>query len=148
MELLLRLTAPGRPAPASLPVEPAMARALGFGPAPTDSCTSAAGGRVGNRSGQRWIGRPQALASQNGQSGRLLRHVLDARQFTREWLEQALFPSALELQQTPIGRIDRTLSGKRLFYLFYEASTRTRVSFEMAVALLGARRMASHSGPM
>jgi aspartate carbamoyltransferase catalytic subunit len=67
----------------------------------------------------------------------VLRHVLDARQFTRQWLEQALFPSALELQQTPIGRIEPTLAGKRLFYLFYEPSTRTRVSFEMAMTLLG-----------
>jgi aspartate carbamoyltransferase catalytic subunit len=68
----------------------------------------------------------------------VLRHVLDARQFTRQWLEEALFPSALELQQTPIGRIEKTLGGKRLFYLFYEPSTRTRVSFEMAATLLGA----------
>jgi aspartate carbamoyltransferase catalytic subunit len=67
-----------------------------------------------------------------------MRHVLDARQFTRQWLEDILFPTALGLQQTPIDRISRTLTGKRLFYLFYEPSTRTRVSFEMAATLLGA----------
>ena len=71
-------------------------------------------------------------------NGRVLRHVLDARQFTREWLEQRLFPSTLELQQTPPERLQKTLAGKRLFYLFYEPSTRTRVSFEMAATLLGA----------
>src|SRR5262249_28253378 len=35
-------------------------------------------------------------------------------------------------------RLGRPLAGKRLFYLFYEPSTRTRVSFEMAATLLGA----------
>jgi aspartate carbamoyltransferase catalytic subunit len=68
----------------------------------------------------------------------VLRHILDARQFTRQWLEQTLFPTTLELQQTPVDRLEKSLSGKRLFYLFYEPSTRTRVSFEMAATLLGA----------
>lgn len=68
----------------------------------------------------------------------MLRHILDARQFTRDWLEGVLFPAAHQLQQTRLDRIEKTLAGKRLFYLFYEASTRTRVSFEMAATLLGA----------
>jgi aspartate carbamoyltransferase catalytic subunit len=68
----------------------------------------------------------------------VLRHVLDARQFTRPWLEDVFFPATLELQQTPIDRLARPLAGKRLFYLFYEPSTRTRVSFELAATLLGA----------
>jgi len=68
----------------------------------------------------------------------VLPHVLDARQFTRLWLEEVLFPSALQLQQTPTDQIEKTLAGKRLFYLFYEPSTRTRMSFEMAATLLGA----------
>ena len=68
----------------------------------------------------------------------VLKHVVDARQFTRQWLEETLFPSALQLGQTPPDQLARPLTGKRLFYLFYEPSTRTRVSFEMAAALLGA----------
>jgi aspartate carbamoyltransferase catalytic subunit len=68
----------------------------------------------------------------------MLRHVLDARQFSRQWLEDVLFPAALELQQVSSEPIVKTLTGKRLFYLFYEPSTRTRVSFEMAATLLGA----------
>jgi len=78
------------------------------------------------------------LQAQTSQNGRVLRHVLDARQFTRQWLEEQLFPSTLELQQTPTDRLEKALAGKRLFYLFYEPSTRTRVSFEMAATLLGA----------
>jgi aspartate carbamoyltransferase catalytic subunit len=68
----------------------------------------------------------------------VLRHILDARQFTRAWLDEVLFPAASELQQMPADRLGRPLAGKRLFYLFYEPSTRTRVSFEMAATLLGA----------
>jgi aspartate carbamoyltransferase catalytic subunit len=68
----------------------------------------------------------------------VLRHVLDARQFTREWLDDVLFRAALTYQTTVRGQLDRRLAGKRLFYLFYEPSTRTRVSFEMAATLLGA----------
>src|SRR6266536_1431400 len=67
-----------------------------------------------------------------------LRHVIDARQFDRSWLENILFPKAAELQATPTNRLQSPLRGKRLFYLFYEPSTRTRVSFEMAASLLGA----------
>jgi aspartate carbamoyltransferase catalytic subunit len=68
----------------------------------------------------------------------VLQHVLDARQFTRDWLESVLFPAALQLQQTPVDRLGHPLAGKRLFCLFYEPSTRTRVSFEVAATLLGA----------
>ena len=67
-----------------------------------------------------------------------MRHVLDARQFTRQWLEEVLFPTALQLQETSTDRLEPALRGKRLFYLFYEPSTRTRISFEMAATLLGA----------
>jgi aspartate carbamoyltransferase catalytic subunit len=65
-------------------------------------------------------------------------HILDARQFTRHWLETLLFPRTADLQATPPAGLERALDGKRLFYLFYEPSTRTRVSFEMAASLLGA----------
>jgi aspartate carbamoyltransferase catalytic subunit len=68
----------------------------------------------------------------------VLRHILDARQFTREWLDNVLFPAAQQLQQTPADQLGKPLAGRRLFYLFYEPSTRTRVSFEMAATLLGA----------
>jgi aspartate carbamoyltransferase catalytic subunit len=64
-------------------------------------------------------------------------HILDARQFSRRWLEDALFPLAAHFQKTPTAKLTESLADKRLFYLFYEPSTRTRVSFEMAATLLG-----------
>jgi aspartate carbamoyltransferase catalytic subunit len=64
-------------------------------------------------------------------------HILDARQFARPWLEQELFPLAARFRETPAPELPQPLSERRLFYLFYEPSTRTRVSFEMAATLLG-----------
>jgi aspartate carbamoyltransferase catalytic subunit len=64
-------------------------------------------------------------------------HVLDARQFPRDWLEETLFPRAAQLQSDGSGQFPQMLSGKRLFSLFYEPSTRTRVSFAAAFTLLG-----------
>ena len=66
-----------------------------------------------------------------------LRHILDSRQFGRDWLEGVLFPRTAELQRMPTSKLPKPLLDKHLFYLFYEPSTRTRVSFEMATRLLG-----------
>src|SRR5437667_10632832 len=64
-------------------------------------------------------------------------HVLEARQFDREWLEGTLFPLSERMALLAEFGAHRLLDGKRLFWLFYEPSTRTRVSFESAIALLG-----------
>ena len=66
-----------------------------------------------------------------------IRHVLDAREFGRAWVLQTLFPLATRFSETPIAELPQPLARRRLFYLFYEPSTRTRVSFETAVTLLG-----------
>lgn len=66
-----------------------------------------------------------------------LQHILDAREFSRQWVEQVLFPMAEQFQKMPLSELPQTLATKRLFYLFYEPSTRTRVSFEAAATLLG-----------
>jgi aspartate carbamoyltransferase catalytic subunit len=63
-------------------------------------------------------------------------HVLDAQQFSRAWLEQELFPLAERFASGELAK-QRPLHDRRLFWLFYETSTRTRVSFESAMALLG-----------
>jgi aspartate carbamoyltransferase catalytic subunit len=64
-------------------------------------------------------------------------HVLEAQQFERAWLERTLFPLADRMALLADFGAHRLLDGKRLFWLFFEPSTRTRVSFESAIALLG-----------
>jgi aspartate carbamoyltransferase catalytic subunit len=65
------------------------------------------------------------------------RHIIDARQFSPEWLLDTLFPLADTMRSIHTVGDSRVLSGKRLFYLFYQPSTRTRLSFESAMTLLG-----------
>src|SRR5438045_1975861 len=64
-------------------------------------------------------------------------HVLEARQFERGWLEETVFPLSERMARLAEFGAHRLLDGKRLFWLIYEPSTRTRVSFESAIALLG-----------
>ena len=60
-------------------------------------------------------------------------HILEAQQFSRDWLEGELFPLAERLAGGELVQ-ERPLRDRRLFWLFYEPSTRTRVSFESAMA--------------
>jgi aspartate carbamoyltransferase catalytic subunit len=62
----------------------------------------------------------------------LMLHVLDSRQFSRSDLED-LFVEASRMEEHP----GTPLSGKLLATLFYEPSTRTRLSFEAAMMRLG-----------
>jgi len=66
-----------------------------------------------------------------------LRHVIEAQQFTREWIENWLFPLAGEMERLARWGEAKTLMGKRMITFFYEPSTRTRASFEIAMNLLG-----------
>lgn len=65
-----------------------------------------------------------------------LYHVLGAKQFTRDELEQ-LFDSAQEMEKVVARGGDRRYEGKIMTTLFFEASTRTRLSFESAMHRLG-----------
>jgi aspartate carbamoyltransferase catalytic subunit len=67
------------------------------------------------------------------------RHVLDLDDFTVQEVEAVLQTTAAmkDVLQRPIKKVP-TLRGKTLVTLFYEASTRTRVAFEMAAKALGA----------
>lgn len=68
-----------------------------------------------------------------------MRHVIEAQQFNREELE-TLFGSANECEKAylPADRGNQSpLEGKILASLFYEPSTRTRLSFESAMIRLG-----------
>ncbi|MDP4007080.1 MAG: aspartate carbamoyltransferase [bacterium] len=67
-------------------------------------------------------------------------HVLETQQFTRKWLEEKLFPLAREKRLSVQARyedIPTLLRGKGMATLFYEPSTRTRLSFETAMHRLG-----------
>ncbi len=63
-----------------------------------------------------------------------LRHVVEVAQFDRPWLE-ALFDRADAMRDLP--RSSTPLQGRILATLFYEPSTRTRLSFESAMLRLG-----------
>jgi aspartate carbamoyltransferase catalytic subunit len=67
------------------------------------------------------------------------RHVLDLDDFSVGEIEHvfATADAMKEILQRPIKKVP-ALRGKTIVTLFYEASTRTRVSFEMAAKILGA----------
>lgn len=65
-----------------------------------------------------------------------VRHVLSVRDLPRWWMEQ-LMAKAEWLRSLPRSAVGQRLSGKIVGTLFYEPSTRTRLSFEAAVARLG-----------
>src|SRR5277367_3912446 len=61
-----------------------------------------------------------------------MRHVVESQQFTPDFLRQ-LFSRADKLEKQPDG----SMAGKIMASLFYEPSTRTRLSFESAMLRLG-----------
>jgi aspartate carbamoyltransferase catalytic subunit len=67
------------------------------------------------------------------------RHVLDLDDFSRDEIEEVLVTSdrMKDVLARPIRRVP-SLRGRTIVNLFYEASTRTRVSFELAAKNLGA----------
>lgn len=64
-------------------------------------------------------------------------HVICAQQFSREWLEGEFLPLTDEMQAVFEAGGCEDLKGKRMVSLFYQPSTRTRMSFEMAMYYLG-----------
>jgi aspartate carbamoyltransferase catalytic subunit len=80
---------------------------------------------------------PEAEAAAEPWVGR--RHVLDLDDFSRDEIE-VVFQTADEMKEVlsrPIPRLP-TLRGRSVVNLFYEPSTRTRVSFEVSAKNLGA----------
>ncbi|HEY8530259.1 MAG TPA: aspartate carbamoyltransferase [Paenibacillaceae bacterium] len=67
---------------------------------------------------------------------RKLYHVIGAKQFSREELEE-LFEAAGEMEKVVARGGDRRFAGRIMTTLFFEASTRTRLSFESAMLRLG-----------
>lgn len=72
------------------------------------------------------------MATTATSSPRLLEHVLSSQQFDRQLLE-VVFARARQLD----GVRDQRLRGRIMATLFYEPSTRTRLSFESAMLRLG-----------
>ena len=85
-----------------------------------------------------WAGAPSVRATvprrfeRMAVGARPLHHVLSASQFDRSMLDR-LFERAAALE----GRRSDALSGRIMATLFYEPSTRTRLSFESAMLRLG-----------
>lgn len=65
-----------------------------------------------------------------------LHHIIEAQQFSREVLEE-IFLIASEMEKIAKKGSSKILSGKMMATLFYEPSTRTRLSFESAMCRLG-----------
>jgi len=66
-------------------------------------------------------------------------HIIEAQQFSSEWLKGEFFPLVNEMQDIfEQGGCD-ILDDKRMVSLFYQPSTRTRMSFEMAMDYMGGR---------
>src|ERR1051326_7669271 len=84
--------------------------------------------------------RPSTIARSSRTDPRSRRkHVLDLDDFSVQEIATILQTTAAmkDVLQRPIKKVP-TLRGKTLVTLFYEASTRTRVGFEMAAKALGA----------
>ncbi len=69
-----------------------------------------------------------------------LKHVYEAQQFNRKLLD-IVFETADRMKQSlsGAGEYSKALEGKIMASLFYEPSTRTRFSFESAMARLGGK---------
>jgi aspartate carbamoyltransferase catalytic subunit len=67
---------------------------------------------------------------------RPLRHVVESQQFSRELLEE-IFVRTHQMQGVVAAGGSQALAGRLMASLFYEPSTRTRLSFEGAMLRLG-----------
>ena len=66
-------------------------------------------------------------------------HVINSNQFSREWLMSRFLPLTDEMEQVVNDGGCDVLRNKRMVSLFYQPSTRTRMSFEFAMDYLGGR---------
>lgn len=75
-----------------------------------------------------------------------LKHILKSQQFSRDWLEKEFFPETTKMKKMVLsGGTTPLLAGKTVCLLFYEPSTRTRVSFQQAAIKLGAQVIATEN---
>ena len=72
-----------------------------------------------------------------------MKHVLSAKQYDRESLEE-LFKLTDDIKHNP-EKYSKKLEGKIVAVMFYEPSTRTRMSFQTAVLKLGGQVIATEN---
>ncbi len=72
-----------------------------------------------------------------------MKHVLSAEQYNKQSLEE-LFNLTDDIQNNPT-KYAQTLEGKIVAVMFYEPSTRTRLSFETAVLRLGGKTITTEN---
>src|SRR3989344_3677311 len=69
-----------------------------------------------------------------------MKHVLTGEQFADREILSKLFKKAKELEEADErGEVPKLLTGKVIATIFYETSTRTRLSFESATLKLGGK---------
>jgi aspartate carbamoyltransferase catalytic subunit len=73
-----------------------------------------------------------------------LRHVVESQQFDRPLLDK-VFSSAEDMERVVRGGGSDELKGRIMASLFYEPSTRTRLSFEAAMLRLGGEALGTES---
>lgn len=78
------------------------------------------------------------------ESGRLL-HVVEAQQFDRDTLDKVFEVTRQMEAVTPGSEGSKQLEGRLMSTLFYEPSTRTRLSFESAMQRLGGAVLSTES---
>ncbi|MCR4717357.1 MAG: aspartate carbamoyltransferase [Lachnospiraceae bacterium] len=72
-----------------------------------------------------------------------MKHIISCEQFDREWLER-LFNLADDMMEHP-ENYTQSLRHKVIATMFFEPSTRTRLSFEAAIMRLGARNISTEN---
>jgi len=68
-----------------------------------------------------------------------LTHIITSEQFNRNWLEEEFFPLVEQMEKKVSLGGSNDLIGKRMISFFYEPSTRTRASFEIAMDFMGGK---------
>ncbi|OGI90460.1 aspartate carbamoyltransferase [Candidatus Nomurabacteria bacterium RIFCSPLOWO2_01_FULL_40_15] len=68
-----------------------------------------------------------------------MRHILNTNQFSKAEVEQILKSSEKMEKECKVGKVKKSLADKIVACVFFEPSTRTRLSFEVAALRLGAK---------
>lgn len=74
-----------------------------------------------------------------------MNHILSAKQFTKKDLEKILARAEAMEEKYKNGKVGKLLGGKIVACIFFEPSTRTRLSFETAALRLGAQVISAES---